>query len=85
MKRAVVEVVASRAVGTSADVERFVRCTLLAATTSFEAVKSSTLAALEWLEDPYTTPADKATRRALLAEGQPLPRHLQQHREGFIT
>ena len=36
MKRAMLEVVASRAVASAQDVKRFIQCTLLATTTDFE-------------------------------------------------
>lgn len=50
MKRAMIEVVASGAVVSLQDVERYIRCTLLAATTDYqEVVAKSTKAALGWL------------------------------------
>lgn len=36
MKRAMLEVVASRAVASAQDVKRYIKCTLLATTTDFE-------------------------------------------------
>ena len=39
MKRALLEVIASRAVATAQDVLRFIKCTLLAATTDYEVVQ----------------------------------------------
>jgi DNA polymerase theta len=50
MARAVLDVVASGAVASPADVGRYVRCTLLCATKGFEAVRSATQRALEWIE-----------------------------------
>lgn len=49
MKRAMLEVVASGAVTRPTDVERYIRCTLLAATNSFALVAEATKAALVWL------------------------------------
>ncbi|KAL4428417.1 hypothetical protein ABPG75_002506 [Micractinium tetrahymenae] len=49
MKRALLEVVASGAVVEPADVERFIRCTLLSALNDYEKVKSDTIEALKWL------------------------------------
>lgn len=50
MKRAMLEVVASNTVMTPADVEKYIRCTLLAATTDFqEVVAASCKASLRWL------------------------------------
>lgn len=49
MKRAMIEVVASGAVRQPADVERYIRCTLLAATISYDVVVQTTKEALQWL------------------------------------
>ena len=38
MKRAVLEVIATKAVVYAADVKRYIKCTLLAATTDFEVI-----------------------------------------------
>lgn len=50
MKRAMLEVVAAGVVATSDDVERYLKCSLLAATQDFQQVAAaSTLEALKWL------------------------------------
>ena len=49
MKRAMLEVVASGAVTDGEDVKRYVSCTLLAATSDFDLVVKTTIAALTWL------------------------------------
>ena len=51
MKRAMLEVVASGAVAAPVDVERYIQCTLLAATSEYQAVVKTTKAALSWLGD----------------------------------
>lgn len=51
MKRAMLEVVASGAVAAPVDVERYIQCTLLAATSEYKAVVETTKAALTWLGD----------------------------------
>ncbi len=50
MRRAVLEVVTIGAVSTPPDIERYVRCTLLAALKSFDAVANDTKTALAWLQ-----------------------------------
>ena len=49
MQRAMLEAVASGAVATGSDVERYVRCTLLAAINDFDLVAEATKNALKWL------------------------------------
>lgn len=50
MKRAMLEVVAAGVVAISDDVERYLKCSLLAATQDFQQVAAtSTLEALKWL------------------------------------
>ena len=51
MKRAMLEVVASGAVISPSDVDRYIKCTLLAATANYEVVTHATKEALRWLGD----------------------------------
>ena len=51
MKRAMLEVVASGAVTSPSDVNRYIKCTLLAATSEYEVVMDATKEALKWLGD----------------------------------
>jgi DNA polymerase theta len=51
MKRAMLEVVASGAVLSPSDVDRYIKCTLLAATSESEVVVHATKEALKWLGD----------------------------------
>ncbi|KXZ52413.1 hypothetical protein GPECTOR_9g457 [Gonium pectorale] len=61
MKRAVLEVVASGAVSSGADVKRFIGCTLLHAQFGFQAVAKATIAALHWLKDNGFIRVDEVT------------------------
>jgi len=51
MKRAMLEVVASGAVISPSDVDSYIKCTLLAATSKYEVVMNATKEALKWLGD----------------------------------
>ncbi|KAL4522889.1 hypothetical protein Ndes2526A_g07618 [Nannochloris sp. 'desiccata'] len=51
MKRAMLEVVASGAVISPSDVDRYIKCTLLASTSKYEVVMNATKEALKWLGD----------------------------------
>jgi DNA polymerase theta len=51
MKRAMLEVVATGAVTSPIDVDRYIKCTLLAATSNYEVVMNATREALKWLGD----------------------------------
>jgi DNA polymerase theta len=51
MKRAMLEVVATGAVISPSDVDRYIKCTLLAATSHYEVVMNATREALRWLGD----------------------------------
>ena len=52
MKRAMLEVVVSGAVAEPADVDRYIRCTLLAAMNDHKTVSETTINALKWLGAP---------------------------------
>lgn len=100
MKRAMLEVVAAGVVKTPADVDRYIRCTLLHAMNSFELVRDSTIAALKWLGQKEHTFIfwDKdsdcyechAFGKAVLASGLPpemcmtIKADLERARESFV-
>ncbi|PRW44411.1 helicase and polymerase-containing TEBICHI isoform X1 [Chlorella sorokiniana] len=100
MKRAMLEVVVSGAVVEPPDVERYIRCTLLAAMNDYQKVADTTIAALRWLgakEHPFIF-WDETSRtfqptpfgKAVLASGLPpedclvLKDDLERARRSFV-
>ncbi|DBA82952.1 TPA: hypothetical protein ACH3X1_006731 [Trebouxia sp. C0004] len=99
MSRAIMEAVAAGSIATVVDVQRFVKCTLLAATSDFQAVvASSTRTSLAWLcENGFigwngssmsyaSLPLGKATSAGSLKPQQALivRKDLAKAREGFV-
>ncbi|EFN55218.1 hypothetical protein CHLNCDRAFT_52598 [Chlorella variabilis] len=81
MKRAMLEVVVSGVVVEPSDVERYIRCTLLAAMNDYQKVADTTIAALRWLgardhtfiywDDASRTYQPTPFGKAVLASGLP--------------